>query len=218
MAEPFTALIMAAGHGTRMKSETPKVLHAVCGKPMVEWVIDAAREAGATEVVCVTRPGEGVDEGLPDHVTVAEQSEGEGTGAAVLAARGAVSGDRPLAVLSGDHPLVAAEVIAQLVESHADAGAAVTMLTTDSLDPAGYGRVMRTADGTFDRIVETKRTEGLPDEVLANREVNLGTYVFVPGDLFAELEKVGEEDGELYLTGAITAFAAERRVASASTD
>jgi bifunctional UDP-N-acetylglucosamine pyrophosphorylase / glucosamine-1-phosphate N-acetyltransferase len=218
MAEPFTALIMAAGHGTRMKSGKPKVLHGVCGKPMVEWVIDAAREAGATEVVCVTRPGEGVEAGLPAGVTVAEQSEGEGTGAAVLAARHAVPDDRPLAVLSGDHPLVAAEVIAQLVEAHAGAGSAVTMLTTESLDPAGYGRVMRTADGAFDRIVETKRTEGLPGEVLANREVNLGTYVFEPGELFAALEKVGEEDGEIYLTGAITTFAAERRVASTSTD
>src|SRR5215210_5282441 len=121
MAEPFTALIMAAGHGTRMKSETPKVLHAVCGKPMVGWVIDAAREAGATEVVCITRPGEGVEAGLPEDVTVAEQTVGEGTGAAVLAARDAVPGDRPLAVLSGDHPLVAAAVIEHLVEAHTGA-------------------------------------------------------------------------------------------------
>jgi bifunctional UDP-N-acetylglucosamine pyrophosphorylase/glucosamine-1-phosphate N-acetyltransferase len=70
MAQPFTALIMAAGHGTRMRSELPKVLHAICGKPMVGWVIDAAREAGADEVVCITRPGEGVEEGLPEGVTV----------------------------------------------------------------------------------------------------------------------------------------------------
>jgi bifunctional UDP-N-acetylglucosamine pyrophosphorylase/glucosamine-1-phosphate N-acetyltransferase len=104
------------------------------------------------------------------------------------------------------------------VDAHTGAGAAVTMLTTESLDPAGYGRVMRTADGAFDRVVETKRTEGLPAEVLATREVNLGTYVFEPGDLFAALDQVGEEDGEIYLTGAITAFAAEGRVASASTD
>ena len=218
MAEPFTALIMAAGHGTRMKSVLPKVLHPVCGKPMIGWVIDAARAAGATEVVCVTRPGEGVEEGLPAGVTVAEQTEGEGTGAAVLATREAVPGERPLAVLSGDHPLVAPEVIASLVDAHAGAGAAVTMLTTESLDPAGYGRVMRTDDGAFDRIVETKRTEGLPPEVLATREVNLGTYVFEPAQLFTALDRVGEEDGEIYLTRAITAFAAERSVASASTD
>ena len=217
MAEPFTALIMAAGHGTRMKSELPKVLHPVCGKPMVGWVIDAAREAGADEVVCITRPGEGVEEGLPDDVTVAEQTEGEGTGAAVLAARGQVPDDRPLAVLSGDHPLVAAEVISSLVDTHAATDANVTVLTTESLDPAGYGRVMRTEDGIFDRIVETKRTEGVPEEVLATREVNLGTYVFEPEALFAALESVEEQDGELYLTAAITAFAAERQVAISST-
>jgi len=117
MAEPFTALIMAAGHGTRMKSVLPKVLHPVCGKPMVGWVIDAARAAGATEVVCVTRPGDGVEEGLPAGVTVAEQTQGEGTGAAVLATREAVPAERPLAVLSGDHPLVAPEVIASLVDA-----------------------------------------------------------------------------------------------------
>ena len=87
MAEPFTVLIMAAGQGTRMRSELPKVLHPVCGKPMVEWVIDAARTAGAGRIVCVTRPGDGVAGRLPDGVEVAEQVEGEGTGAAVLAAR-----------------------------------------------------------------------------------------------------------------------------------
>ena len=90
MTDPFTVLIMAAGQGTRMRSDVPKVLHAICGKPMVEWVIDAAREAGASRVVCVVRPGDGVAEGLPEGVEVAEQHEGEGTGAAVLAARDAV--------------------------------------------------------------------------------------------------------------------------------
>ncbi len=79
MADSFTVLIMAAGHGTRMHSHTPKVLHRVCGKPMVEWVTDAAREAGAERVLCVVRPGEGVAEGLPEGVEVVEQHEGEGT-------------------------------------------------------------------------------------------------------------------------------------------
>lgn len=218
MAEPFTALIMAAGHGTRMRSELPKVLHPVCGKPMVEWVIDAAREAGATEVVCVTRPGEGVEDGLPEGVAIAEQTEGEGTGAAVLAAREAVGEDRPLVVLSGDHPLVAAEVIAGLVETHASSEAKATVLATESLDPAGYGRVMRAEDGRFDRIVETKRTEGVAPEVLATREVNLGTYVFEPRELFSALDQVELQDGEVYLTAAISAFAAERQVAISSTD
>ena len=85
MTDRLTVLIMAAGKGTRMRSSLPKVLHPVCGKPMVQWVVDAARGAGADDVVAITRPGDGVAEGLPEDVTVAEQREGEGTGAAVLA-------------------------------------------------------------------------------------------------------------------------------------
>src|SRR5918992_2749708 len=108
MADGFTVLIMAAGKGTRMRSETPKVLHRLAGKPMVEWVIDAARSAGAGRAVVVTRPGDGVAEGLPESVEVAEQAEGEGTGAAVLAAREKLEADRPVVILSGDHPLLTA--------------------------------------------------------------------------------------------------------------
>src|SRR2546423_687483 len=119
MAEQFTALIMAAGHGTRMRSELPKVLHSVCGKPMVEWVIDAARSAGAAGVVCVPRPGDGVAEHLPEGVEVAEQSEGEGTGSAVLAAGGALGDGGAVVILSGDHPLVGAGTIRELIQAHA---------------------------------------------------------------------------------------------------
>src|ERR671935_373716 len=86
MARDLTVLIMAAGQGTRMRSSRPKVLHPICGRPMLLWVVEAARQAGASRVVCVTRPGEGVAERLDGRVEVAEQVEGEGTGAAVLAA------------------------------------------------------------------------------------------------------------------------------------
>src|SRR3954462_14750924 len=114
MADTFTVVIMAAGKGTRMRSAVPKVLHPVCGKPMVEWVIDSARQAGATRIVAITRPGDGVAEGLPDGVTVAEQTEGEGTGSAVLAAREDLEAGAPVVILSGDHPLVSSELIGQL--------------------------------------------------------------------------------------------------------
>src|SRR5215218_2318304 len=125
MAEQFTVLIMAAGQGTRMRSSTPKVLHRICGRPMVEWVIASARDAGAGRVVCVVRPGDGVAEGLPDGVEVAEQREGEGTGAAVLAARASVeSGD--VLILSGDHPLVTPAHIAGLVAEQRTRSAAAT--------------------------------------------------------------------------------------------
>src|SRR5687768_14696857 len=119
MSAPFTALVMAAGKGTRMRSSLPKVLHPVCGKPMVGWVIDAARGAGATAVVCVTRPGDGVADGLPGDVTVAEQTTGEGTGACVLAAREQIDPAATVVVLSGDHPLLSPELIGELVAAHA---------------------------------------------------------------------------------------------------
>jgi bifunctional UDP-N-acetylglucosamine pyrophosphorylase/glucosamine-1-phosphate N-acetyltransferase len=210
MAAPFTVLIMAAGQGTRMRSETPKVLHRIAGKPLAEWVVDAARDAGAARVVAVVRPGDGVAEGLPDGVEVVEQREGEGTGAAVLAARDAVLGGAAgdgsrdggrVIVLSGDQPLITTEQLEQLLAEHDERGAVATLLTTDQIDPAGYGRIVRDSNGDVDRIFETKRTEGLSKEELAVREINLGTYVFDARTLFDALDQVGLEQGELYLTG-----------------
>src|SRR5881628_1383671 len=109
MARQLTALIMAAGHGTRMRSSLAKVLHPVCGVPMLHWVIEAAQEAGAGTIVCVTRPGEGVAEALSGTgAEAAEQTEGEGTGAAVLAAREQLERSDRVLVLSGDVPLTSA--------------------------------------------------------------------------------------------------------------
>jgi bifunctional UDP-N-acetylglucosamine pyrophosphorylase/glucosamine-1-phosphate N-acetyltransferase len=211
MADPFTVLIMAAGRGTRMHSSLPKVLHPLSGRPMVQWVIAAAREAGADRVICVTRPGDGVAEGLPDDVQIVEQLEGEGTGAAVLAARDALYPDAPVAILSGDHPLISRDTIADLLASHVRERAAVTMLTTTELDPSGYGRIVRTPDGSIDRIVETKSTEGLPEEVLAIREINIGAYAFDGGELMSALEEVELERGERYLTGTIPVLRSRSR-------
>jgi bifunctional UDP-N-acetylglucosamine pyrophosphorylase/glucosamine-1-phosphate N-acetyltransferase len=199
MAKP-TVLIMAAGHGTRMRSTLPKVLHPVCGRPMVHWVIDAARRAGAGRIVCVTRPGEGVAEELPEGVESAEQTTGEGTGSAVLAARDGMTPDTTVVVLSGDHPLISSDLIASMVDRHEREGAAATLLTTDQIDPAGYGRVVRAADDSIERIVETKHPEDVPEDELRIREVNVGTYAFTAGDLFGALDAVGETGGERYLT------------------
>jgi bifunctional UDP-N-acetylglucosamine pyrophosphorylase/glucosamine-1-phosphate N-acetyltransferase len=208
MTDPFTVLIMAAGQGTRMRSDLPKVLHRICGKPMVEWVIEAARDAGASRVVCVVRPGDGVREGLPDGVEVAEQHEGEGTGAAVLAARDSVE-PGPFVVLSGDHPLVTAEQIGRLLREHREAHAGATLLTTELQDPAGYGRIVRNGQGEFERIVETKDAQAVAPEELAIREINLGTYVFEAPALFDGLERVTDENGERFLTGAFPVLKAE---------
>jgi bifunctional UDP-N-acetylglucosamine pyrophosphorylase / glucosamine-1-phosphate N-acetyltransferase len=200
MAAPFTVLIMAAGQGTRMLSDTPKVLHRVAGKSLVEWVADAARAAGAERVVAVVRPGDGVAEGLPDGIDVAEQREGEGTGAAVLAARDAI-GSGPVVVLSGDHPLITPDQLEGLLAEHEQEGASASLLTTDQLDPAGYGRIVRDGSGNVDRIVETKYTDGLSPEELAVDEINLGTYVFEADTLFDALDNVEIVKGERYLTG-----------------
>ena len=203
-----------------MRSALPKVLHPVCGRSMVEWVIEAARGAGAGEVICITRPDDGVAEGLPDAVTVAEQREGEGTGAAILAAREQAPASGTIVVLSGDHPLVSKDLIERLVQTHEDADAGATLLTTEELDPSGYGRIVRAADGSVDRIVETKHAEGLSDEELAIREVNIGAYAFEAADLWPALEQVGEERGERYLTGVFPALTEAGRpvVAHVTTD
>jgi bifunctional UDP-N-acetylglucosamine pyrophosphorylase/glucosamine-1-phosphate N-acetyltransferase len=201
MAEQLTVLVMAAGKGTRMRSALPKVLHPICGRPMVDWVVEAARAAGASEVVCVTRPGDGVADGLSDGVEIAEQASGEGTGAAILAARDAVAPGSDVMVLSGDQPLVSEDLLRKLADAHHREGAVATLLTTERLDPSGLGRIVRDADGDVERIVETKDPAGLGDAELAIREVNLGTYVFDGDALFAALDRVDIEGGETYLTG-----------------
>ncbi|HEX6679533.1 MAG TPA: bifunctional UDP-N-acetylglucosamine diphosphorylase/glucosamine-1-phosphate N-acetyltransferase GlmU [Gaiellaceae bacterium] len=205
MAAPFTVLIMAAGQGTRMRSDVPKVLHRLAGRTLVEWVVEAARGAGADRVVAVVRPGDGVADGLPDGVEVAEQREGEGTGSAVLAAREAVlaggSGPRSVFVLSADQPLITSQQLTGLLEEHDRQGAVATLLTTDRLDPAGFGRVVRDGNGNVERIFETKHSDGLSKEELAAREINLGTYVFDANTLFEALDQVGLERDERYLTG-----------------
>jgi bifunctional UDP-N-acetylglucosamine pyrophosphorylase/glucosamine-1-phosphate N-acetyltransferase len=201
MAQPLTAVIMAAGQGTRMRSDLPKVLHPVCGVPMVYWVIAAAREAGANRIVCVTRPRDGVAEQLPEGVESAPQGRGEGTGAAVLAAREALEQSETAIVLSGDVPLVRAETLKGLVQTHLDAHAVATLLTTDELDPTAYGRIVRDEEGHIEQIVETKSTKDIPEEILAIREINIGTYAFYGPALVSALDKVGLTSGERYLTG-----------------
>jgi bifunctional UDP-N-acetylglucosamine pyrophosphorylase/glucosamine-1-phosphate N-acetyltransferase len=203
MARDLTVLIMAAGHGTRMRSQVAKVLHPVCGRPMVLWVAEAARAAGAERVVCVTRPGEGVAERLDGRVEIAEQTEGEGTGSAVLAARDAIAASDSVVVLSGDHPLISEETIAGMIETHRASGAAATVLTTEGIDPTGYGRVLRAADGSVERIVETKHPEGVDAGVLATREVNMGSYVFAATDLLDALDAIDLVRGERYLTSVV---------------
>jgi bifunctional UDP-N-acetylglucosamine pyrophosphorylase / glucosamine-1-phosphate N-acetyltransferase len=224
MARELTVLIMAAGRGTRMRSSLAKVLHPVCGRPMVLWVADAAERAGANRVVCITRPGEGVAERLAElngRLEVAEQTEGEGTGAAVLAAREQIETSDTVAVLSGDHPLMSADVIEEMVQTHDREAAAATVLTTEQLDPAGYGRVIRAPDGSIERIVETKDPTAVGEDVLETREINVGTYAFNANDLLSALDEVEvtAATGERYLTNVIEVMRARgQKVAAHTTD
>ena len=210
---------MAAGRGTRMRSTTPKVLHPLCGRTMIEWVVAAARAAGAGRIVCVTRPGDGVAEQLPSGVEAVEQRAGEGTAAAVLAARDRIDAGAPVLTLSGDHPLVGADLLEALVREHERSGAAATLLTTDRLDPSGYGRILRRPDGSVERIVEPKSADGVAPQHLAIREINLGTYAFQPEALLAALERVPDAGGERYLTAVFEALrSAGGRIATHRTE
>ena len=196
-----TALIMAAGEGTRMRSSVPKVLHEVCGRPMVAWPILAAREAGAGRVCVIVSPGADLSPALPDGVETVVQPEANGTGGALRAARGVVADSETVLVLSGDHPLISAGVIEQLVAAHNAQGAAATVLTTELDDPGTYGRVVRAPDGTFERIVEAKGPGDATAAELEIREVNAGTYAFSAASLEKALAGLSNDNaqGEYYL-------------------
>jgi bifunctional UDP-N-acetylglucosamine pyrophosphorylase/glucosamine-1-phosphate N-acetyltransferase len=196
-----TVLILAAGQGTRMRSRTPKVLHELCGRPMLLWPVHAALEAGAHPVVVVDSPDRALEEVLPAGVELAIQPQSDGTGGAVVAAMSQIDSQAPVVVLSGDVPLVSADVIGGLMRAHAQSGAAATMVSTVLDDPSGYGRVVRGAGGAVERVVETKQDGDATPEELEIREVNTGIYAFEAGALRGALGSLTAENaqGELYL-------------------
>jgi bifunctional UDP-N-acetylglucosamine pyrophosphorylase / glucosamine-1-phosphate N-acetyltransferase len=168
---------------------------------MLAWVVDAARDAGADRVVAVVRADSGVGETAGDGVEVAEQREGEGTAAAVDAARDLLADEETILLLSGDHPLITSELLNRLLEAHAREGADATILTTEELDPTAYGRIVRDKKGRVAEIVETKDETKVSPEDLAIHEINLGTYVFNGPALFEALDKVEPAaNGERFLT------------------
>jgi bifunctional UDP-N-acetylglucosamine pyrophosphorylase/glucosamine-1-phosphate N-acetyltransferase len=214
-----TVVILAAGEGTRMRSATPKVLHPICGRPMILWPVLAAQAAGAGKVVVVDGPKRRLAEHLPEDVAVAIQEEAKGTGDAVRAAASEIARDAPVLILMGDVPLITAETIAGLVQAHEEAEAAATVATMELDDPSGYGRIVRAADGTVEKIVETKAEgDATPDEQ-AIREVNTGIYAFDGGALLDALERLEPDNaqGELYLPGVLPVLHADERVVHAHT-
>ncbi len=210
-----TALVLAAGEGTRMKSDLPKVAHEVLGVPMVRLVVDAARAAGCERVLAITGHKAEAVEALIEDVGCVRQDKQLGTGHAVMCARDALADfDGSLVVLSGDTPLMSPETISGLVAFRESSGSAVTVLTTHMADPFGYGRIVRDRDGAVSAIVEEK--DCTPEQKRIT-EVNTGTYCFDAGVLFAHLDRLTTENaqGEYYLTDMISVFEGEGLTVSA---
>jgi bifunctional UDP-N-acetylglucosamine pyrophosphorylase/glucosamine-1-phosphate N-acetyltransferase len=196
-----TVVIIAAGEGTRMRSATPKVLHPLCGRPLILWPVAAAREAGAGKVVVVDNPKRRLEDRLPEDVIVAIQEQPKGTGDAVASAGSHIDADATVVVLAGDVPLITAEAIAALVTAHEAGGAAATMATMELDDPAQYGRVVRDREGNVEKVVEAKAEGDATPEQLEIREVNTGVYAFDGASLLAALAQIDSDNaqGELYL-------------------
>jgi bifunctional UDP-N-acetylglucosamine pyrophosphorylase / glucosamine-1-phosphate N-acetyltransferase len=201
-------LVMAAGEGTRMRSSTPKMLHPVCGRPLVAWPIFAAREAGAGRIAAIVSPSVDISTGLPEGVETVEQPQADGTGGAVRAALPLIEASETVLILSGDHPLISAEIVSDFLDAHAASDAAATMMTIELEDPGAYGRVVRDTDGAVERVVEAKAGGDASTEQLAIREINAGTYAFDAGPLATALAGLSNDNaqGEYYLTDVFAAL------------
>lgn len=208
-------VVLAAGQGKRMKSDLPKVLHPVCGRPMLLHVLEAARSVGAERIVVVLGHGhEQVRPYLAADIVVALQKEQLGTGHAVLAAAEQIL-PGPMLIMPGDTPLITGGALRDLVEEHTRARSAATVLTMELDDPTGYGRVIRDAEGSVARIVEHRDAE--PDELLVH-EVNSSIYVLPSAETLEILAATGTDNdqNEVYLTDVVAGLVSQgQRVAAA---
>lgn len=202
----ITTIVLAAGEGKRMYSKLPKVLHKVCGKSMLEHVMDCAREAAGSEPVVVIGHGaEKVRETLP-FISYVVQEEQLGTGHAVMQAESYIA-DGDVLVLCGDTPLLRAETIKSMIESHREAGNTATILTALMENPFGYGRIIRNQkqQNIVESIVEEKDAT---EEQRAIHEINSGILMFDGKELDSALKELGNDNaqGEYYLTDVIEIF------------
>ena len=219
VSRPAAVIILAAGAGTRMGSDLPKVLHTICGRSMLDHVVGAARELDPAELIVVV--GHGRDqvishlaERAPDVRTVVQHRQG-GTGHAVRIVLEEVDlGHGTVVVTYGDAPVLRGRTLAALVAEHTARGAAATALTTVMDDPTGYGRILRDADGAIVEIVE--EADATPKQ-RAIKEVNSGVYAFEASLLADSVKRVPTDNakGEEYLTDVVAILQAEgQRVAS----
>lgn len=209
-------IILAAGKGTRMKSKLYKVLHPVCGKPMVEHIINRVEETKPKEIITIVGHGaEMVKEQLGDRSEYALQAEQLGTGHAVMQAAQFLEGKKGTTlVISGDTPLLTTETLNNLFEYHQGKNASATILTAQAPNPTGYGRIIRDHVGIVEKIVEQK--DASPEEVRV-KEINTGTYCFDNELLFDALSKLNTDNaqGEYYLTDIIEILKSEGKIVAA---
>ncbi|MGN0437337.1 MAG: sugar phosphate nucleotidyltransferase [Lachnospiraceae bacterium] len=199
------AVILAAGKGTRMKSDLPKVIHTALGKPMVQYSIDAALEAGAKlSDVClvVGHKADMVKEVVGNGVVYRLQEEQLGTGHAVKCAQDFIGTDGLTMVLCGDTPLITGKTLKTLVDTHLEQHNAITVLTAKVDNPTGYGRIIKNSNGEFEKIVEQK--DATEEEQKVN-EINSGMYLFDSAALNQALSQLNNNNaqGEYYLTDTI---------------
>lgn len=197
------AVILAAGKGTRMNSELPKVIHECDGQPMVHYVIKAAKDAGAMDVcVIVGYKAAETKNAIYDVVEYRTQNEQLGTGHAVKCAKDFIGTKGDIIVLCGDTPLIQGSTLTRLVELHRKLANGVTVLSAIVDDSTGYGRIVRDAQNGFVKIVEQKDAT---DEELEIKEINSGMYIFNAEALAASLELLDNNNaaGEYYLTDTI---------------
>lgn len=208
--QELTAVILAAGKGTRMKSSRPKVLHQVCGRYMLEHVLYAAREAGANQqIVVVGYQGETIKQEINFPVEYVNQYEQLGTGHAVMQAKEKLKNfGGSLLVLCGDTPMLTAETLRHLWHAHQEEKAAATILTAILPDATGYGRIVRQESGSVCKIVE-QRDATVEEKKI--KEINTGTYCFDGTCLLEALDQLTPENdqGEYYLTDVIEIFVRE---------
>ncbi len=199
----FVTLILAAGLGKRMKSKHPKVIHKVCGRPMVEWVVRSAKEAGSQDVVVVL--GHGANEVrnvLGDSVKYAYQEKQLGTGHAVMVSKDLLPDTGNIMILTGDTPLIMSETLKKFYDFHLKEQNSVTILSSFFDIPDGYGRIVRDLNGNVLKIVEDKDANDVEKGI---HEINSGMYIFNSDYLRKSLQHIGNNNaqGEYYLTDAI---------------
>lgn len=205
-ANDLITLIMAAGKGTRMHSDRAKVLHVLCGRPMIHYVVDVARSLGSNRIlVIIGHQADTVREALRDaRVEFVEQRQQLGTGHAIMQTRSLLEAYQgAVLVLSGDTPLIQTASLRRLVDLHQAHEAAVTILTAQMDNPFGLGRILRDTEGQVIRIIEEK--DATPEQ-RAITEVNTGTYCFHSASLFEALTGItpNNKQGEYYLTDTIS--------------